>query len=83
MVLFKVSDVEVRKGLGHTVVPGGLTSATAGLLRLGRARILQERSELEYKEARRPPMKGRTPAFLVLTPWLLGNLFGPPVEITR
>lgn len=45
---FNVSGVEVRKGLGHTAVPGaagGLTSATAGLLRLGRPRILQERSE--------------------------------------
>jgi hypothetical protein len=41
---FNVSGVEweVRKGLGHTVVPGGLTSATAGLLRLGRPRILQK-----------------------------------------
>jgi hypothetical protein len=42
---FKVRGVEVRKGLGHTVVPGGLTSATAGLLRFGRPRILQAQSE--------------------------------------
>jgi hypothetical protein len=42
---FNVSEVEVRKGLRHTVVPGGFTSATAGLLRFGRPRILQEQSE--------------------------------------
>jgi hypothetical protein len=28
-------------------------------------------------------MKGRTLALLDLTPWLLGNLFGLPVEIIR
>jgi hypothetical protein len=42
---FNVSGEEVGKGLGHTVDPGWLTSATAGLLRLGRPRILQEQSE--------------------------------------
>lgn len=42
---FNVSGVEVRKGLRHTMVPGGFTSATAGLFRLGRPRILQEQSE--------------------------------------
>jgi hypothetical protein len=42
---FSVGGVEVRRGLGHTVISGGLTSATAGLLRLGRPRILQEQSE--------------------------------------
>ena len=47
MYYINVRGVEVRKGwgLGHTVVPGGLASATAGLLRLGRPRILQEQSE--------------------------------------
>jgi len=78
---FKVSELEVRKGFGHTVVPGGLTSATAGLFRLGRPRILRAVRELEYKEALGPAMKGRTPALPDLTPWLLVNLFGLPVEI--
>jgi hypothetical protein len=31
-----------EEGLGHTVVGGGIAGATAGLLRLGRPRILQE-----------------------------------------
>ena len=78
-----MSGLEVRQGFGHTVVSGGFTSATAGLFRLGRPRILRAVRELRYKEARGPAMKGRTPALPAQTPWLLVNLFGLPVEIIR
>jgi len=74
-----------EEGLRHTVVAGGgIVGATAGLLRLGRPRILQEQSvSSKYKEAQGPATKVRTPALPALALWPSGNLIGLPVGTIR